>query len=118
MTFRNEEIGRVSHAMQGFAIDGREVPSLEFSAMAKSKDVLWGRGTDERPMVSITLYDAQRKHLGAWWIGPWHGDNSWHEKSKTIRVPPAAREGILRIGLFGAKGEISFDAIQMKANSR
>jgi hypothetical protein len=31
-----------------------------------------------------------------------------------IDVPKNAREGILRIGLFGAKGAVSFDDVQMK----
>lgn len=113
LTFRNEEFGRASHAMQGFAIDGRLVRSLKVQAMAKSKDVLWGKSKTERPLVAVTLYDGQRRQLGSWWLGPWHGDHSWHEKEMTIRVPPAAREGILRIGLFGATGEISFDGVHL-----
>ena len=116
MSFQNEEIGRASHAMQGFAIDGRHVSTLEFSAWAKSEEVLWGREAEERPRVIVTLYDEQRKHLGTWWIGPWHGDNAWHQKKTTFRVPPATREGILRIGLFGAKGTISFDDIRLTPN--
>jgi len=118
LTLRNEELGRVSHALQGFPIDGREVTALGFSAWVKTKDVRWGRSADMRPMVAITLYDDQRKQLGTWWLGPWHGDNNWHRKEKSFRVPPTAREGILRIGLFGAVGEISFDHIQMEATTK
>ncbi len=118
MTFRNKEMGRVSHAMQGFAIDGRKVTALEVSAWVRSKDILWGKTPDVRPMVVITLYDEQRKHLGAWWLGPWYDDTDWHLATKQFRVPPTAREGILRIGLFGATGEISFDDVQINAAAK
>ena len=116
--FENNELGRASHAMQGFAIDGRHVSTLEFSAWVMTEDVQWGRGKDERPRVVLTLYDEQRKHLGTWWIGPWHGDSAWHEKATTIRVPPTTREGILRLGLFGAKGKIGFDEVKLTPNPR
>ena len=116
MSFENEELGRASHAMQGFAIDGRHVTTLQFSAQVKSEDVIWGRSQEERPRVVMTLYDKDRKHLGTWWIGPWFGDTAWHEKKTTIRVPPTTREGILRIGLFGAKGKIAFDDVRVNPN--
>ena len=116
ISFTNKELGRACHAMQGFAIDGREVKTLEFSAWVKTEDVQWGRSDDDRPRVIVTLYDEQRRHLGTWWIGPWHGDTAWHQKKTTLRVPPTTREGILRIGLFGAKGMIGFDNIDLRAN--
>lgn len=118
LTFRNKEEGRASHALQGFAVDGRNVPALEVSAWVKSKDVIWGEDAGTRPMVVVTLYDDQRRELGSWWIGPWAGDHEWHEKKRTFRIPVAAREGIVRIGLFGALGEISFDNVQVRAAKR
>jgi hypothetical protein len=45
----------------------------------------------------------------------WNGDSTWDADETTIRVPPTAREGILRIGLFGAIGEVSFDDIRFTA---
>jgi protein-L-isoaspartate(D-aspartate) O-methyltransferase len=88
------------------------VTSLKLSGHAKSKDVRWGKTTDMRPMVVVSLYDEDHKELGSWWLGPWNGDNTWDADETTIRVPPTAREGILRIGLFGAIGEVSFDDIR------
>jgi protein-L-isoaspartate(D-aspartate) O-methyltransferase len=112
LTFKNKEFGQASHAMQGFAIDGRKVTSLKLSGHAKCKDVRWGKTSDMRPMVVVSLYDEDHKELGSWWLGPWNGDSTWDAQEKSIRVPPTTREGILRIGLFGAIGEVSFDEIR------
>jgi protein-L-isoaspartate(D-aspartate) O-methyltransferase len=115
ITFRNDVLGRTAHALQGLAIDGRKVSSVDLSAWVRSKEVLWGKEKDMRPMVALTLYDGERREMGTSWLGPWHGDNDWHQKSINIRIPPTAREGILRIGLFGATGEVSFDDVRLKA---
>jgi protein-L-isoaspartate(D-aspartate) O-methyltransferase len=48
-------------------------------------------------------------------LGTWTGSFDWKKESKRVEVPPKAREGIMRIGLFGAIGEVSFDAIEIKA---
>jgi protein-L-isoaspartate(D-aspartate) O-methyltransferase len=61
----------------------------------------------------VTFYDDQRRDLGTSWVGPFKGTNDWQESKKVFRVPASAREGILRLGLFGATGKVSFDSIQM-----
>jgi protein-L-isoaspartate(D-aspartate) O-methyltransferase len=66
--------------------------------------------------IVITFYDRNRKELGHLWLGTFHGTADWHQKTRVVRVPPAAREGLLRIGLFGAVGEISFDQVQLKGH--
>ncbi|GAF77635.1 unnamed protein product, partial [marine sediment metagenome] len=43
------------------------------------------------------------------------GTFAWQSETGRIAVPTRAREAILRIGLLGAVGEISFDDIQLKA---
>ncbi len=48
-------------------------------------------------------------------LGPWRGTFDWQPETKRINVPLKAREAVLRIGLLGAVGEISFDAIEVKA---
>ena len=40
---------------------------------------------------------------------------SWQLERGQIDVPARAREAIVRIGLFGAVGQISLDAIELKA---
>lgn len=118
ITFRNVTAGRPSRALQGFAIDGRKIQSLQLSAWVRYQDVRSGGNREQLPMIAISLYDVERRDLGHRWLGPWEGTADWHSVSKKIRIPVQAREGILRVGLFGATGEISLDALQMKSFSR
>ncbi len=116
--FHNQIAGRPSRALQGFALDGREVQAVNVTAWIRLREVRSGRDLDQRPMIAISFYDDQRRDLGHRWLGPWDGTEQWHEVSKTIRVPPQAREGILRIGLFGATGEMSVDDLRMESVNR
>jgi protein-L-isoaspartate(D-aspartate) O-methyltransferase len=116
--FKNTDAGRAASALQGFAIDGRKVSQLELSAWVRAVNVIPGGDPDMLPMVVVSFYDADRREIGQIALGPWRGDSDWHETKRTLRVPPNAREGILRIGLFGATGEIAFDDVRMKAVSK
>ncbi len=111
--FKNAEPGLESHLLQGFAIDGRKVQQLAVSGRVKTDNVIAG-GADSAPHIVITLYNEQRKELGNLLIGPFRGTSDWHEASKTFSIPPQAREGILRIGLFGATGTAAFDKLEMR----
>jgi protein-L-isoaspartate(D-aspartate) O-methyltransferase len=77
-----------------------------------------GKETGEIPVLAITFYDEQRRDLGTSWMGPFKGTQEWHEAKKSFRVPTTAREGIVRIGLFGATGKVSFDKISMTPKNR
>ena len=114
VTFQNSESGLSTHLLQGFGIDGRQVGELQLFGWVKTKDVKVGAHRDELPAIVVTLYDSERKELGHWIAGPVRGDTDWHEQTKTIQVPTATREGILRIGLFGATGTASFDKIRLQ----
>lgn len=115
----NEDLGRSAHLLQGFPIDGRQVRELELEAWVKYEDLWFDRRTKEFPAVAITLYDENRKELGASWIGPLRGTaKNWKKLTKSLRVPLQAREGILRIGLFGATGELLVDGVQMTPRPR
>ncbi len=118
VTCFNEQPGRQSHALQGFAIDGRRVLYLEVSAHVKYDDVRRGRSMDDLAAIVVTFYDDSRKELGHLWLGTFQGTADWHRKTRVLRVPPTAREGLLRIGLFGAVGEISFDDVQLTGRRR
>lgn len=112
--FVNDEQGRSAHVMQGISMDGREVKEIEISALVKYKGLYYAVKEESFPSIVITFYDENRKNLGHNWIGPFRGESDWKKVSKRFRVPPTTREGILRIGLYGVTGEISFDAIQLK----
>jgi protein-L-isoaspartate(D-aspartate) O-methyltransferase len=50
-------------------------------------------------------------------VGPWRAESGWQKVSEKVSVPARAREAIVRIGLNGATGEISFDDIQIRATN-
>jgi len=114
VTFKNQDSGRSAHLLQGFAIDGRIVPAFKLSTWVKHTAVLQGRSVDELPYVAVTFYDKNRRDLGNRWLGPFKGTSTWTKTQSRIRVPKSARSGILRIGLFGATGEVSFDKIEIR----
>jgi protein-L-isoaspartate(D-aspartate) O-methyltransferase len=114
-TFSNTEPGRHAQALQGFAVDGRRVRFLKVSAMVRGEEIRAGQNASELPCVGITFFDENRAPLGEGGIGPWRGSFGWKRVEDQIPVPPKAREAIIRIGLFGATGKVSFDAIQVEA---
>jgi len=118
LRFRNQEEGRAAHLLQGFPIDGRTVAEIELAAWVKYDGLLLAAPGEDFPAVAVTLYDENRKELGHTWIGPFRGRSDWKHEQKLIRVPPSTREGILRIGLFGSTGEISFDAVTIKPTAQ
>lgn len=118
ISFSNDNPGQPAHLLQGFAIDGREVGNLEVSASVRLQDVGPGRTKEEAPAIAVTFYDQSRRELGTSWLGPFRGTKEWAPQSKSFRVPPQTREGILRIGLFGGVGKISFDQVQIKGDRK
>ncbi len=118
VTFSNTEPGRHSHALQGFAIDGRKVPRLQLSAWVRCKDVRRGQNAEQLPVIALLFYDENRATIGQAGIGPWQGTFDWTAESQVLAVPPRTREAIIRLGLFGATGQISFDAVEIKPAKR
>jgi len=113
--FANAEPGRGCRALQGLAVDGRKVKELEISLQVRGKGIRPGQSRYQQPLLVITFYDENRGTLGQHVMGPWRGTFSWQHETARCDVPPRAREAIIRIGLHGAVGEISLDAIQIKA---
>jgi protein-L-isoaspartate(D-aspartate) O-methyltransferase len=118
VTVKNQLPRRAAHIMQGFSIDGRKYSSLTFSAWVKHANTQRIRELSVVPAVAITFYDDQRKDVGLHYLGPFLGTSSWQRHSKTVRVPPQSRQGILRVGLFGTTGEISCDDVRIEARAR
>lgn len=114
VSFSNSTPGLSSHLLQGFAIDGREVPQLEVKGWVKTENVVDGPGRDDVSYIIVTLYDENRRQMGHHLLGPFRGNHDWEEKSKIIRIPPQSREGVVRIGLFGATGTARFDGIVLR----
>jgi protein-L-isoaspartate(D-aspartate) O-methyltransferase len=114
-TFSNAEPGRGSQALQGFAVDGRKVKALNVSLYISGKNIRQGRNAEEIPALVIMFYDENRAMVSQGFVGPWTGTFGWQRETRRLEVPPRAREAIIRVGLFGAVGEISFDDIELKA---
>jgi protein-L-isoaspartate(D-aspartate) O-methyltransferase len=115
ITFRNNDPGRGAHALQGMAIDGRKVGKIEVSLMVCGEGIRPGQSAQQMPGVVLTFYDEKRATVGQSALGNWRGTFGWQKESKRIDVPPRAREAVVRIGLLGAVGSISFDSIEVKA---
>lgn len=113
ISFQNDIPGRASHLLQGFPIDGTHISDLQLSIWVKCADVKSGKDPHEMAVFAVTFYDEQRRDLGTSWVGPFKGSEDWREHKKAFRVPANAREGILRLGLFGATGKVSYDKLEM-----
>ncbi|MEM1304295.1 MAG: protein-L-isoaspartate O-methyltransferase, partial [Planctomycetota bacterium] len=113
LQFENDEPGLGCLALQGFAIDGREVSSLRVNFSARGKGIRYGQTVRQWPYVVVTFYDDRRGTVGEQVIGPFLGDFDWTAYDKTLSVPLKTREAILRIGLLGAIGEIAFDDFRL-----
>lgn len=112
--FSNETPGLGSHLLQGIAIDGTQVSLIKVSARLRTANVAKGPDSDAWPMVAISFYDTLRRDLGTVTMGPYRGTRPWRDDSRLVRIPPAAREAIVRIGLFGATGTAEFDRVAIE----
>jgi len=117
VTFTNREAGRGAHALQAFPVDGKAVKSLKLSCYVRGESLRPGPG-GENPSLTVVFYDKDRKTLGHVASGNFRGRFEWRSFEDEVRVPPNAREAIIRIGLHGGTGEISFDNVRMEAVKR
>jgi protein-L-isoaspartate(D-aspartate) O-methyltransferase len=115
VTFHNAEPGRGAQALQGFPVDGRKVKALDVSVQVKGRNVRPGQAPHQLPLLGIVFFDESRAMLGEKTLGPWRGTFDWQMEKKRIEVPGKAREAILRLGMFGAVGDLSVDDVQVKA---
>ena len=117
VTFSNATPGRGSRMMQGFAVDGRKVHEIKLSCMARGKDIQRVRESNTEAEVMIVFYDENRATKGITFLKPMRDTFGWTRKSEVLKVPVAAREAIVHIGLVGATGTLSLDDIQLSAVS-
>jgi protein-L-isoaspartate(D-aspartate) O-methyltransferase len=114
-SFKNSDPGRGCHALQGFAVDGRQVSTLEFHFFARGVNIRQGDPNDRKwPRLVVTFYDEKRATVGEESVGSFSGTFDWREETAKLRVPIKAREAILRIGLLGAIGELDLDDLSMQ----
>lgn len=113
--FDNNVPGQLAHVMQAFAIDGRKVPKIKFSASIACENVRRGPSQFDLPAALLTCYDDQREMLSKTVLGPFQGTQRWKRFKQEVRVPLGTREAIVRIGLFGATGTVQFDDVSVQA---
>lgn len=114
----NDELGRPAQGLQGMAIDGTKIGSLVLSVRHKTENIRPGKESYERPALVVHFFDSLRKEIETAGIGPWTTDSDWERASKTIPVPKAAREMIVRVGLNGATGRLWADDVKMSTLPR
>jgi protein-L-isoaspartate(D-aspartate) O-methyltransferase len=114
VTFHNAQPGRGSQALQGFAIDGRKVKQLEVSAMVRGKEICLIPKLNQLPRIRIAFYDEKQTPLGEGMAGQFHGTFPWEKQTGRTNVPARARWALLQIGLLGATGELSIDAVEVR----
>ena len=115
LRFANHEPGRSSQALQGLAIDGRRISRLELSANIAGKDLRPGPGKGQASALIISFYDQRRAVIDSAELGPWTGSFDWRKVRDEVRVPLAAREAIVRVGLNGGAGQLDVDNVQLRA---
>jgi protein-L-isoaspartate(D-aspartate) O-methyltransferase len=114
LKFTNSEPGRGAHALQGLPIDGRVVKQIQVSLSVRGEGIRSGQTAQQLPRLIITYYDENRAEAGHDSVGPWRGTFEWEQKTAVLDVPIRAREAIVRIGMDGALGEISFDDVAIR----
>ncbi|RCS41288.1 protein-L-isoaspartate(D-aspartate) O-methyltransferase [Bremerella cremea] len=111
----NRDPGRVALALQGLALDGRQVHRLTIKSWVKTDSIGLGNDRTLAPLLVISYYDEQRREVGRSALGPFIGTKDWHEVEKTFSVPPTAREALFRISTFGAVGTMYVDNVSIEA---
>ena len=112
--FKNTDPSRPAVALQGMAVDGRQVKQLKISLHVRAEDIRPGPNRGETAMLLVVYYDENRADAGQRTMGPWRGTFGWQVQSAQLDVPARAREAIVRIGLFGATGRLWLDNIQVE----
>ncbi len=77
VTFSNSTPGRGAQALQGLAVDGREVRRLDVSLWVKGENLRPGDTQQQQPSLVITFYDENRGQAGYAFVGPWRDTFDW-----------------------------------------
>jgi protein-L-isoaspartate(D-aspartate) O-methyltransferase len=113
--FQNDALGRPAYILQGLPVDGESIRALRIGSWVRLRNVRDAGRPTEHATIAITFYDENRQDLGLQTLGRLRGSHDWRRIEKSVRVPPAAKEMLLRVGLFGATGEAHFDDIRLDA---
>jgi protein-L-isoaspartate(D-aspartate) O-methyltransferase len=118
LSFTNDVPGRMSRALQGFALDGKKIGEIEVSASIYGKDIVAGPYPDNLPQVSLTFYDDSWTIIGRTFTGPYRKSFDWQTVTQKLKVPQRTTKCIMHVGLLGATGEFAIDNVQIVAIPR
>jgi protein-L-isoaspartate(D-aspartate) O-methyltransferase len=113
LAFANDQPGRGCQALQGLGMDGRQVSRLQLSCHVRGADLRAEEATSASAAVILTFYDERRAAVSDVVMGPWTGSFDWRNESAEIRVPLAAREAIVSVGLHGGVGKFDVDDLRL-----
>jgi protein-L-isoaspartate(D-aspartate) O-methyltransferase len=118
LRFENQTPGQLSQALQGTAIDGQKIKTLQFSCAVRLTEIRPGAEEHEQAGLIVHFYDKNRKEINTTIIEHFRGTNNWQRLKRSVPVPPQSREMILRIGLNGAVGIFDLDDLQIRFEAR
>lgn len=118
LRFENADPDSLSQALQGTAVNGRQIAALRLRFWMRCSGVVPGAGAAGQAAVVVHFYDGVRKEIDAVVIGRWRGTLDWQDVRSTVPVPAGAREMIFRIGLNGATGQLDLDDVRIEAVPR
>ncbi len=118
LRFENKDPALLSQALQGSAINGRTIGTLQLNYWVRCNAIVPGEKIAEQAGVVVHFYDNIRREVGTTVLGKWRGSFDWQNAKSTVVVPPNAKELIIRIGLNGAQGQLDLDDLQMTAVRR
>ncbi len=113
--FKSNDPKSPSMLLQGLAIDGSIVKKIKLGGWISTENVKIGKSPESSPSIAIQYFDSNRNRIGYNYIGGFKGTHKWKKEDKIFTVPPATREVIVSIGLFGAVGSARFDDIFIEA---
>ncbi len=114
LKFDNTDSSKPAHILQGLAIDGSAVSSLNLSWAMKSENIRPGQNPGSGPGIVLYFFDAQRIPIDRIAVGPWLADQpSWKQSTVIVKVPRNARESIIQAGLNGGTGTLYLDDLSI-----
>ena len=118
LRFENKDSSLISQALQGTAVNGRSIGTLQLNYWVRCNQILPGKEISQQAAVVVHFYDNIRREVGTTVLGKWRGSFGWQNANSIVPVPSNAKEMIIRIGLNGAQGQLDLDDMKLTAIRR
>ena len=118
VTFENTDPGRGCHALQGFAVNGRAISSLDLHYWVRGKNIRPGAKPDDLPRIVVTFYDDRRATVGEESVGQFDGTFAWREETAPHPRSAESPRSHHPHRPPGAVGELSLDGLRLSPIAR